>query len=71
MNMAVNKSRNRISSLRINFFHTLILSDSCDFISAKSDIALLDLSGKNIHYLTVLDHRVCWDSSRCCVDQFF
>ena len=71
MNVAVNKSRNRISSLRINFFHTLILSDPCDLISAKCDITRLDLTGKNIDDLTVFDHCICRNSSRCCVDQFF
>ena len=44
MNVAVDKARCRISSFCIDFYFTLILSDSCDLIAAKGDIPFDDLS---------------------------
>ena len=71
MNVAVDKARCRISSFCIDFYFTLILSDSCDLIAAKGDIPFDELSAKHVNYFTILNDRVRLACSAGSQDQFF
>ena len=58
MDMAVDKTRNRIAPLRINLRLAVIFSYACNLPAAECDIALCKFPGKHIQHLTVFNDRI-------------
>ena len=72
MNVAVDKARCRISAFCIDFYFTLILSDSCDLIAAKGNIPFRRFFPLNtLTYFTILNDRVRLACSAGSQNQFF
>ena len=71
MNMAVDKSRRRISSFGVDHFFPFVLSNSRNLISTDGNRSFCDISGEYIDNLTIFDHNIRWDSSRRCINKSF